>query len=92
MVNRGEVMDAGMSDFFEWGFKAMTTAMAAFGIRGIISAHKKAEDNKDALNTFKLEASNTFAKETSVQASLGRIHDRIDGMADDIKAILGKLK
>jgi len=85
-------MDANLSEFFEWGFKAMTTAFAAFGIKGIMSAHKKAEDNKDGLAAFKLEASEKFAKEVNMQSSLGRLHDRMDDIQQDIKAILQRVK
>jgi hypothetical protein len=51
------------------------------------------------LSEFELEAEKRFAKEETMQASLGRIHDRIDLLAtkddvkelrDDIKKLMGK--
>lgn len=84
-------MDGQLSEFFEWGFKAMTTAFAAFGFKSIASAHKKAEDNKDGLSAFKLEATEKFAKEVNVHASLSRLHDRMDEVSNDIKTILTRI-
>jgi len=41
-----------------------------------------------SLDSYKIEAANTFAKEESMQASLARVHDRIDDVSSDTKEIL----
>lgn len=45
----------------------------------------------DDLASYKLDSEKRFAKEETTQFSLGRIHDRMDDIADDIKEILSKL-
>lgn len=44
------------------------------------------------LQKFKTDVANTYAKEATMQQSLGRIHDRIDDVANDIKQILQRVK
>lgn len=44
------------------------------------------------LANFKTEVANNYAKDASVQSSLGRIHDRIDEVSKDIKTLLSKGK
>ena len=85
-------MDVGLSEFFEWGFKTMTAAGLAFGIKGVFGAHKKAEDNKEALAQFKLDASEKYAKTDSVQKSFERLDNRIDEVSQDIKTLLQRVK
>jgi|SRR5579871_2824319 len=74
---------------------------------------KDSKSNGDAaqavaadLGTYKLDSEKRFAKEESVQASLARVHDRLDvtatkddlkdlksdvgGLRDDIKILIGK--
>lgn len=40
------------------------------------------------LANFKTEVAKEYAKDVTVQQSLGRIHDRIDDVATDIKTLL----
>lgn len=58
---------------------------------------------KDQFHRYQLDATNTFAKETTLQASLGRIHDRLDDhsekteqnfkdLRDDIKELMMAVK
>lgn len=49
--------------------------------------HKHETEN---LN-FRLDAEKRYAKEETMQTSLGRLHDRIDGIGSDIKTILVRL-
>lgn len=39
-------------------------------------------------SAFKLEAERTFAKENTMQATLSRLHDRIDDVSADIKTLI----
>ena len=48
-------------------------------------------DNKTRLLEHKLVAEQTYAGKSEMQASLGRVHDRLDEMGQDIKTILGKV-
>ena len=52
-----------------------------------VVALKAAED----INEFKLDAEKRFAKEETMQASLSRIHDRMDDIGSDIKQILTRV-
>lgn len=62
-----------------------------FGIRTINKLddvdNRTTQNNLD-LERFKTEAANTYSKEASTQQSLARIHDRIDEVGTDIKALL----
>lgn len=65
------------------------------------AAKERAEIKQDIAN-FKLDVATNYAKESTVQASLSRIHDRIDegqkrneenfdDLRDDIKTLIGKV-
>jgi hypothetical protein len=46
------------------------------------------EAHKIDSERYKLEAEQRFAKDIMVQATLSRLHDRIDDISTDVKAIL----
>lgn len=85
-------MDAGLSEFFEWGFKAMTAGLVAFGFKSNSDAHKKAEKALELLDKFKLEATDKYAKADSVQKGFERMDNRIDEVSQDIKELLKRVK
>lgn len=85
-------MDAGLSEFFEWGFKAMMTGLVAVGFKSNASAHKKAEDAEKSLAEFKLDAAEKYARADSVQKSFERLDNRIDEVSQDIKELLKRVK
>lgn len=69
----------------------MLTVTGYFNHR-INKVNDKADDNVKELDKHKLHVSETYAKEMTMQQSLGRLHDRIDDVATDIKTILSKVK
>ncbi len=85
-------MDAGLSEFFEWGFKAMMTGLVAVGFKSNSDAHKKAEAAEKSLAEHKLEVAEKYAKTDSVQKSFERLDDRIDEVSQDIKTLLQRVK
>jgi CII-binding regulator of phage lambda lysogenization HflD len=92
--------DAG---WIEWAFKSLVAFVVAmlayFGqdmkkdIEGVKSEVRVLHDAQDqsalALAKYMLDVERTFAKDASVQSSLGRIHDRLDEMSNDIKTLIG---
>ena len=46
------------------------------------------KETREGLAAHKLHVSETYAKDATTQASLARIHDRIDEVGGDIKDIL----
>jgi hypothetical protein len=82
--------------WLEWAFKGLVGAFFVVGgylgkgvtddVRELQKDHYQSEL---ALAAYKLEVERSFAKEVSVQASLGRIHDRMDEIGDDIKKLIG---
>jgi hypothetical protein len=72
----------------EWVFKGIVgTVITIFGwFYRSVSEDLKALQKEH--NDFKLDVVNTYAKESSVQMSLGRIHDRLDSISEDIKALI----
>lgn len=70
--------------------------IAGFIMRGIISdvkdVKKEQGDCELRLEKFKTHVSDTYSKEVNTQASLNRIHSRIDDMSTDIKEILRQVK
>lgn len=42
------------------------------------------------LSDFKLHISENYSREANTQASLGRIHDRLDDLSTDIKKLLAR--
>lgn len=73
---------------------AIAVAVLGYFIKGHDDKLKKIEDdgekNVTELYNFRLEAEKRFAKEETLQASLSRIHDRIDDMGKDIKTLIGR--
>lgn len=66
----------------------ITAVMGFFGVRLI----KQADENTKDLSTHRIEDAGKYATNADVKDSLGRIHDRIDDMADDIKTLIrGKM-
>jgi hypothetical protein len=89
--------------WLEWAFKSVVGVTIAllgyFGlglkndIEGVRSGVQGLSDSQNksalALAAYMLEVERTFAKETSVQSSLSRLHDRLDEVSDDIKTLIG---
>lgn len=87
-----------MEEVFKYVWNAVLTVvvilMTFIGkrfIEDIDAAKKGMVANEIALERYKKDVADTYAKDSSVQQSLGRLHDRIDVVADDIKEILSIL-
>lgn len=63
-----------------------TAVLGFFGIRLI----GQVDANTTKIAQHELEDSGKYATNVQVQASLDRIHTRIDVMAEDIKTLLGR--
>lgn len=90
-------MDAEIG-FWEWAFKGIVgivIAGAAWLWTGLVGDFRSMEKDQRALershNEFRLEAERTFVKEVSLQATLERLHLRIDDMSSDIKTLISKV-
>jgi len=73
---------------FDWFFKIMVTGMIGVGAwlwKNLV--HDVRDLEKDQMQ-FRLESEKTYAKDTSVQNSLSRIHDRLDDVSTDIKTLI----
>ncbi len=99
-----------IEDAYDWiakSFIAGCVAVIAFFTKRVVSdvteLKKDSADCKLNLANYKTEVSNTYSKETSTQASLSRIHDRMDKIGEDfqsglheiradIKALIAKVK
>lgn len=57
------------------------------GDQEIKDARRHSESVKDDLANFKLAVSNDYSKEVNTQASLARLHDRLDGLGDKMDEI-----
>ncbi len=62
----------------------VTGVLAFFGVRLV----KQVDKNTEELSHHRIEDAGKYATNTDVKESLGRIHDRIDDMADDIKTLI----
>lgn len=51
---------------------------------------EETDSNRTDLLEYKLDAEKYFAKDTTVQASLSRVHDRLDEIGDDIKTLIAQ--
>lgn len=83
----------------DWLFKAFATAcmgIIAFFTKRVVNDVAELQRNSAKcevdLANYKTHVSDNYAKETTMQQSLSRIHDRIDDMATDIKTIISKVK
>jgi hypothetical protein len=93
------IEEHGLIDWLTKGLMATLMAIIAFFTKQVVAdVSKLKEQHKDCqidLANFKTQVANEYAKETTVQQSLTRIHDRIDYLttvAVDIKNFLGKVK
>lgn len=91
-------MDAGISEFFEWGFKGLIGVLGMIGLRHVSEQSKQLGEISNSvsrvsqdtaavsreLQDHKLHVADNYAKEQTMQTSLGRIHERIDKMNDRI--------
>jgi hypothetical protein len=82
--------------WLDWAFKSLVGLLFIIGGylgQGVKSDVRELQKNQAqadlALAAYKLEVERTFAKDTSVQTSLARIHDRMDEIGDDIKKLIG---
>ena len=82
--------------WLDWAFKSLVGLLFIIGGylgQGVKSDVRELQQDQAksslALAAYMLEVERTFAKDTSVQASLGRIHDRLDEVSDDIKTLIG---
>lgn len=86
--------DGILSPFID-GLFAVCITGGGWLVNGHRKRMEKLENDHDAtqqdLADYKLDSEKRFAKEESMQFSLGRLHDRMDVISDDIKQILGKL-
>lgn len=62
----------------------ITAVMGFFGARLV----KQVDKNTEELSHHRIEDAGKYATNADVKESLARIHDRIDGMADDIKTLI----
>lgn len=80
-------MDAEAS-FFEWGFKGTVTILLGIGAwcwKSLVGDVKSLE--KDYTN-YKLHVTETYAKDTTLQSTLERLHGRIDIISADVKTLI----
>lgn len=52
---------------------------------------KKTHKLEVDLAEFKLHIANNYAKDATVQQSLGRLHDRMDAIGEDIKLLIKEI-
>jgi len=75
-------------NIMEWAFKCIVGGILAVGAwlwKGLVNDVRSLEKDQSA---FKLEVEKTFAKEVNVQATMARVHDRLDDISDDIKSLI----
>lgn len=91
-----------LSGWIEYGFKGLITIVCMLGAflwKTVVDDMKALQKQQDEsyqrlfgdLAAHKLDAEKRFAKEETMQASLGRIHDRIDEIGSDIKVLIGRV-
>lgn len=96
---RGSVDDSILLALLK-GFGAVGIAIGGWIGRGMHSDIRKLKDDAGRcelrIQEFRTHVSENYAKDASVQASLSRIHDRLDEMGNelgrDIKTILTTMK
>lgn len=63
-----------------------TAVMGFFGVRLI----KQVDSNSKEIAEHRIEDAGKYATNQDVKESLGRIHDRIDTVSEDVKTLLGR--
>lgn len=78
--------DSGIHEAITGVIGAVTTVFGYFGMRLI----KQVDLNTSDLSAHRIDDANKFATRADVMDSLGRLHDRIDTVSEDIKTLIGR--
>lgn len=76
------------ASFFEWGFKGIVGLLLAVGAwcwKSLIGDVKLLERDQ---TDFKLHVLETYAKDSTLQSTLERLHGRIDIISADVKTLI----
>ena len=90
MELNSEIVDKNNISFFEWVFKLAVMVGASISAWFFKNIWESINENRKDLSKLELHISENYEKKETVQASLSRIHDRLDDMSSDIKTLIGR--